>query len=194
MTKHVVIIQGHPDGEHRHFDHALAAAYAEGALDGGHQVRSIDVGKLDVPFLRSKDEWEQATPTEALGEAQRAIDWADHVVIVYPLWLGSMPARLKAFLEQILRPGFAFTKGRLGWWRRRLKGRSARIVVTMGMPATLYRWYFRAHGLKTLERNILGFCGIGPVASSVIGMVESPRSGGRERWLARMRTLGFHAR
>jgi hypothetical protein len=27
----------------------------------------------------------------------------------------------------------------------------------MGMPAAVYRWFYRAHSLKSLERNILGF-------------------------------------
>ena len=72
---------------------------------------------------------------------------------------------LKAFLEQALRPGFAFDESsRMP--RKLLKGRSARIVVTMGMPAFVYRWYFGAHGLRSLERNILGFCGIRPIRAS----------------------------
>ena len=31
----------------------------------------------------------------------------EHLVIVFPLWLGDMPAVLKGFFEQVLRPGFA---------------------------------------------------------------------------------------
>jgi putative NADPH-quinone reductase len=81
-------------------------------------------------------------------------------VIVYPLWLGTMPALLKGFLEQAFRPGFAFDTKPKGLWNRRLKGGSARIVVTMGMPAFFYRVYYRAHSLKSLKRNILEFCGI----------------------------------
>jgi putative NADPH-quinone reductase len=71
------------------------------------------------------------------------VAWADHLVIIYPLWLGSMPGMLKSFFEQLLRPGFAFAPaaGR-GMPRKLLKGRSARIIVTMGMPALFYRWYF----------------------------------------------------
>ena len=73
---------------------------------------------------------------------------------------------------------------------KRLTGRSARVVVTMGMPAFVYRWFYRAHCLKNLERNVLKFCGIAPVRSSLIGMVEGSDGRRRTRWLVRMRKLG----
>ena len=64
-------------------------------------------------------------------------------------------------------------------WKRLLTGKTARIVVTMGMPAFVYRWYFGGHSLKSLERNILRFVGIRPVRESLIGMVEGSDAGGR---------------
>jgi len=75
-----------------------------------------------------------------------------------------------------------------------LKGRSARIVVTMGMPALVYRWYFRAHSLKALERNILGFVGIAPVHETLIGMVEGMDDVQRAQWLRRFEAMGREAR
>ena len=109
---------------------------------------------------------------------------------MYPLWLGAMPALLKAFLEQVMRPGFAVGKIRSASWKKMLAGRSARIVVTMGMPALIYRWFFRAHSLRSLERNILGFVGIGPVKETLIGSVETCGNPEREKWLERLRALG----
>jgi putative NADPH-quinone reductase len=83
-----------------------------------------------------------------------------------------MPALLKAFLEQVARPGFAFERGtRNPFEAKRLKGRSARVVVTMGMPALVYRWVYRAHSVRSLERNILGFVGFAPVHETLIGSV-----------------------
>src|SRR5579862_4769919 len=106
-----------------------------------------------------------------------------------------MPALLKGFFEQTLRPGFAFAEsGGHGLPKRLLSGRSSRIIVTMGMPALFYRWYFRAHSLKSLERNILGFCGVRPVRACVVGMVESMSQARRGNWLARVQKLGQEAR
>ena len=59
--------------------------------------------------------------------------------------------------------------------KKLLGGRSARLVVTMGMPALVYRWYFRAHSIKALERNILGFVGIAPIDETLIGSIEEHR-------------------
>jgi putative NADPH-quinone reductase len=172
MGRRILLIQGHPDATRAHLCHALADAYAEGAREAGHAVRTVDVARLDVPVLRSAEDWEHGTLPAGLADAQAAIEWAEHLVVLFPLWLGDMPALLKAFLEQVLRPGFAFERGaRNPFTAKRLGGRSARIVVTMGMPALVYRWVFRAHSVKSLERNILGFAGIGPVRETLIGGV-----------------------
>jgi len=71
-----------------------------------------------------------------------------------------------------------------------LAGRSARLVVTMGMPALLYRWWYFAHGLKGLERNILGFVGIKPVRETLFGMVGAASETKRRAWLKQMHGLG----
>lgn len=191
----VVLIQGHPDPAGGRFCHALAAAYAEGVRAGGHELRRVEVAQLDFPLLRSKADWDSGSVPSGVEQAQADIHWARHIVILYPMWLGEMPALLKGFLEQALRPGFAISSVEGGrQWTRLLTGRSARIVVTMGMPAFAYRWFYRAHGLKSLKRNILGFCGIGPLRDTLIGTVEGCGAAARERWLERMRVLGREAR
>ena len=189
----VTIIQGHPDPAPGHFGPALAEAYAEGAEQAGHAVRRVEVAQLQFPLLRSQQEFEHGQMPETLEAARDAVAWAEHPVIVYPLWLGTMPALLKGLFEQVFRPGFAFEYGEGGRWQRGLKGRSARVIVTMGMPAFIYRWYFRAHSLRSLERNILSFVGIRPVRSTIVGLVAALGEDKRARWLERLRGLGARA-
>ncbi len=191
VQRRILIIQGHPDPAGRHFGHALADAYAEGAAAAGHAVRRTEVALLDFPLLRSQQEWQQGTLPPGLAEAQADIAWAHHLVLFFPLWLGDMPALLKGFLEQVARPGFAFEAPATNPFAAKgLKGRSARVVVTMGMPAAVYRWFFRAHSVKSLERNILGFVGIAPIHETLIGTVEGPEPKDRARWLVKLRKLG----
>lgn len=191
-SKRILVIQGHPDTSEPHLCHALAASYSAGAEEAGHIVRHINVAELDFPLLRSQKDWQKAGVPASLKPAQDDIGWAEHIVFFFPLWLGDMPALLKAFLEQVARPGFAFTyeEGGNPWGKKALTGRSARVVVTMGMPALIYRWYFRAHSVKSLERNILGFVGIAPVHKTLIGMTGDMKAASVKKWQDRLRQLG----
>jgi len=191
MGKRILLIQGHPDLSQDHLCHTLADAYATGAIDAGHELRYTTVAQLDFPLLRSQLEWEQGEVPQALRRVQDDIFWSQHMVMFFPLWLGDMPALLKGFLEQVARPGFAFAGDRMSpLGKKPLAGRSARVVVTMGMPAMLYRLYFRAHSVKSLRRNILWFVGIKPVHETLIGMVANADAGTVSGWVGKMEELG----
>jgi putative NADPH-quinone reductase len=153
-------------------------------------VRRLDVGTLAFAFLRSQKEFEADAAPPDIAAAQDCLRWANHVVVIFPLWLGDMPAMLKAFFEHVLRPGFAFHYRPSGFPERLLVGRSARIIVTMGMPAAVYRWFFRAHGLKNLKRNILRFVGISPVRDTIVGSVARLDKHSIARRLEQVKELG----
>lgn len=197
-ARRILLINGHPDTETRHLNHLLVDAYAEGAEAQGHAVRRVVVAGLDFPLLRSPQDWQHGQLPASLQAAQDGIAWAQHVVLFFPLWLGDMPALLKGFLEQVARPDFAFKKvagqeNSNPFGQKGLSGRSARVVVTMGMPALVYRWYFRAHSLKSLERNILGFVGFAPIHETLVGGVDQLGEPGVAQWQARLRKLGRQA-
>ncbi|ESR23397.1 NAD(P)H-dependent oxidoreductase [Lutibaculum baratangense] len=195
MIRRILVIDGHPDPDLDHLDHALADAYRAGAEAAGHEVRLIRVGELDVPLLRRASDFEHGAVPPGLQPAVDALLWCDHLVVVFPLWLGMVPAALKGLLEQMARPGVAFAYTKRGP-QAGLKGRSARIVVTMGMPAILYRLWFRAHGTRALERNVLRFVGIRPVRTTMFGMVEAGGRGRKRKWkwLEKMERLGRRGR
>jgi putative NADPH-quinone reductase len=190
----ITLIQGHPDPAGGHLCNALAAAYRRGAEQAGFEVHAIEVARLDFPLIRNKDDFEHGERPACIREAQAKIQASGHLVLVYPLWLGTLPALLKGFLEQVFRYDFAFEPQDGGRFDRKLIGRSARIVVTMGMPALAYRWFYGAHSLKGIERNILKFAGIRPVRESLFGMVENVDAGKRARWLEQMERLGRDGR
>jgi putative NADPH-quinone reductase len=193
-ARRILLIEGPPDAGARHLNHVLAGAYADGAEAGGHTVRRVVVAELDFPLLRSAQDWEHGSLPPALQGAQDDLAWAQHVVLFFPLWLGDMPALLKGFLEQVARPGFAFKKeGNNPFGHKGLSGRSARVVVTMGMPALVYRWYFRAHSLKSLERNILGFVGFAPIRETLVGTVDKLGEADVVQLEASLRKLGQRA-
>lgn len=190
MKKRILVIQGHPSRDQSHLGHALAAAYREAAVAAGHEVRQADVALLEFPLLREAVDWSKGTTPAALQPAQADITWAEHLVVIFPLWTGTVPALTKAFFEQVARPGIAFNprpngKGLAPAW----KGKSARVVVTLGMPAFYYRLVHGAIGVRAFNRDLLGMVGIKPTRTTYIGSVGSKTFDGK-RWLECMRALG----
>jgi putative NADPH-quinone reductase len=195
VTKSVCIINGHPDPAKGHFVEALADAYAEGAGNGDHMVSRIDIARLPVAFLRNAAEFGQP-PSGPIAAERAKIAAADHVVLIYPLWMGSMPAIDKAFLEQVSRGNFMIeASGDANQWpAKKMTGKSARLIVTMGMPGLAYRLIFGAHSVKAVEQGILRMVGFKPVRHTIFGMIDAAGAAGRARMMARVRALGQQAR
>jgi putative NADPH-quinone reductase len=191
MAKRILVINGHPDHRHHHLCTAFAEAYIEGASGAGHEIRRIDLAGFQFPMLQSQSEFENGDLPEELDVAVENILWAEHLVFVFPLWLGTMPALVKAFLEQVMRPGIAFEYGAGGMSTKALlKGRTARLIVTMGMPSFVYRLWFMNHGIAALRRGILNFVGIKPVRDSLFGMVGNAGESKCRKWLKQVKQLG----
>jgi putative NADPH-quinone reductase len=108
----------------------------------------IEVAHLDFPILRTREEFETDHLPEGSVDAQRAIVSVQHLVMIFPLWHGTMPALLKAVIEQVMRPGSPSSTASTASRRGYFAGRPAWLVVTMGMSALIYRWYCRAHGVR----------------------------------------------
>jgi putative NADPH-quinone reductase len=193
MAQKILIIDGHPDPARAHFCHALADAYVDGAMSAGKETRMITVAELPLEVLRTAVEFSEAPKSAHIVSAQADIAWADHLVLVFPLWLGGAPAVLRAFLEQVARGNFfAATEG--PGIRSKFKGKSARLIVTMGMPAIVYRLFFHAHGVRNIMSGVLGFAGFGPVRATMYGAIESVNARTQSARLGEVRMLGREAR
>jgi len=192
MSKRILVILGHPANDS--FCGVLAQSYIQGASASGNEVRLISLGSLAFdPVLH--DGYTKIQDLEPdLLQAQSAITWAQHIVFVYPIWWGAMPALLKGFIDRTFIPGFAF-KYRDGspFWDRLLKGRSAHLLVTMDAPPWYFRWVTRMPGHNQMKRSILGFCGIKPVAISDFGPVKNSSQQQRENWLSKVNAYGRQA-
>jgi putative NADPH-quinone reductase len=193
MTR-ILIVNGHPDPRPATFCAALAAAYAAGAAAGGHEVRRIDIGTLDLPIIHNAAEFGAPASHPAALAAQQDITWCQHLVIVHPLWLGSQPAMLKLFFEQVFRYGFAIPRESKGFPKGLLEGRTARTVVTMGMPGFIYRWMFGAFAVRAIERSLLKLSGIRPLGRTLIGGAAGFTPAQTAAHFKTMDTLGRRAR
>jgi putative NADPH-quinone reductase len=195
MKNRILIIDGHPDPKGPHFVHELADFYRQGAKEGGHEVKVLRVGALRFPLLKSSNAYMKGKVPASILAAQKLIRWSDHVVLMYPLWLGTMPAKLKGFIEQLLRPGFAFEKRGAGQHPQRLlKGRSARIVVTRGMPELFDEVDRSPRSIRNVAGEVLSICGVRPVRISVIEGSETLTDVERDKVHYDMRRLGAIAK
>ncbi|GIV33847.1 MAG: hypothetical protein KatS3mg031_1382 [Chitinophagales bacterium] len=135
--KKILIINDHPDKESYGF--ALAGAYKKGAMLSGAHLKEIIIRELHFnPNLQFG--YRKRTALEPdLIEAQEKIKWAEHLVFIYPVWWGSVPAIMKGFVDRVFLPGFAFKRRENSmYWDKLLKNKSARIISTLDQPA----WYY----------------------------------------------------
>ncbi len=189
MSKRILVILGH------HSTNSLCGAFAESYIQGanasGHEVRFMSVGQISFdPWLRNGYESIQALEPD-LVKAQNDIIWAQHIVFIYPIWWGAMPALLKGFIDRTFLPGFAFNfKDGSSLWDQLLTGRSAHLLVPMDTPPWYYRWVMRMPGHNLMKRAILGFCGIKPVAVSSFGPVKDSSPEKRQKWLEQVNKFG----
>lgn len=180
----VLLVLGHPRVDS--FCGALADQFARGARQAGVNLRRIDLARLtferDVTAESPADQ-----PLEPdLIAAQRQLRWADHLVVVYPNWWGTMPALLKAFFDRVLIPGFAFSfyeEGEGAGHERLLSDMTAELVVTMDMPRWVYRLIYRRPGFNAIRKNTLGFVGIRTTRTTSFGPVRESTHQQRQEWL-----------
>jgi len=143
--KKILVILGHPDNTS--FCHSLAQAYVSGAKESGLEVREIKLGELkfDPVLWNGYQKIQELEPD--LVEAQKLIQWSNHLVFIYPNWWGAMPALMKGFFDRAFLPGFAFKyRENSSLWDKLLLGRTAHLMITMDTPAWYYRWIFRRPG------------------------------------------------
>lgn len=191
--KKIVVITGHPDPDS--FCSALSQAYINSARGQAAEIRHIDLSKLSFG-LNLKYGYRQRTELEdELQEAQRSIAWADHLVLIYPTWWGTMPAVLKGFFDRVFLPGFAYKyRQNSKLWDKLLKGKTARLIVTMDTPSWFNRLVYQQAGHIVMKRNILQFCGVKPVRITQFCGVAYTDKAKRELWLQRVSKLGSQLR
>lgn len=189
MANKILVLLAHPQS--KSYCAALGQAYIDGARAAGAEVRQINLADLHFNPI-SVGSPDKPVELEAdLRKAQEDIRWAEHLVFIYPILWGTLPALLKGFIERVLTPGFAVNFHKDSpLWDKLLKGRSARLIVTLNTPPLLYRLLFRRAGHITMKRSILEFCGIAPVRITDIGPMKNASAQQREKWIREVQALG----
>ena len=187
--KNILIVNGHPDKES--YNYALSKAYIKGAAESKAIVKSINLFDLEFnPNLQYG--YRKRTELEPdLIDAQEKLKWANHIVWIYPVWWGSVPALMKGFLDRVLLPDFAFKK-REGsiWWDKFFTGKSSRIICTLDQPPWYYKFVNSCPSHNAMKKLTLKFIGVKSVKITTIGPLRLSSDNFRKKWLLKIEKLG----
>ncbi|WP_415327024.1 NAD(P)H-dependent oxidoreductase [Chryseobacterium sp. MMS23-Vi53] len=189
--KNILLILGHPSKNS--FNNALLDAYRKGAESEGATVKTIYISDLDfdVNLSDGYKNGETMTLEDDLIKSQKLIKWADHVVIAFPNWWGSMPAITKGFIDRIFLPDFAFKhhSGKI-FPEKLLKGKSLRLLVTMDTPKWWFYLIYRASLYQILKKIVFGYVGFDPIKFSTFGFMRKSTDKQRQNWIKKVMDLG----
>lgn len=187
--KKILIINGHPDNQS--FCFGLSEAYKKGLSKTDAEIAEINIRELNFnPNLQFG--YRKRTELEPdLIEAQKKLKWADHIVWIYPVWWGSIPAIMKGFLDRVLLPGFAFKKRENSvWWDKYFTGKTSRLICTMDQPTWYYRLIYKSPSHNAMKKLTLNFIGIKSVKITSIGPLRLSKDEFRQKWLSKIEKLG----
>ena len=95
--------------------------------------------------------------------------------------------------DRVFVPGFAFKyRKNSSFWDKLLKGKTARLIVTMDTPKWYYWLINKNAGHHAMRIGVLEFCGIKPVKISVFSGIKSSDTAKRKKWLKEVMDLGEH--
>lgn len=180
------------------FSHALAEAYASAATQAGSEVRMIDLAQIRFPAVpenlnqvrvRGADQMDELDP--AISQMVKDMDWADHFTFIYPVWWGTYPVALKAFIDRVFLSGVAFKYGKTGTkWEKLWSGKTARLIFTMDAPTWWYKLFYRAPSENSLRWATLWYVGVKTTGITRFTPIRFSTPEIRTKWLAKAASLG----
>lgn len=190
MTKQIAVVIGHPFA--KSFNHVLADRYANYARGEGAEVRVIDLATQEFrerpskqDDLRVLNEADVADYGPEITEMVETLQWADHIAFFHPVWWGTYPAALKAFIDRTFLDGIAFIYAKkYADQIKRFQGKTARIFYTMNAPSIWYWFKFGRAGLRSLRDAVLGYCGVKTLGAHAFTRVRYSTPDTREYWLS----------
>ncbi len=190
--KKIFILLGHPDKSG--ICGSFADVYEKSAREAGHEVTRMNLGEMQFDPVLHKGYRAMQELEPDLKTFQERITWADHFVIVFPVWWLGMPALLKGLFDRAWLPGSAFryiktkTGKRTIFWHRLFRGKTARILMTSGTSTFIER-IMPGNVNSQLRWGILWFAGF-KVKTDWFGSAENVPEGRKARWFKRIEARG----
>ncbi|UHA73990.1 NAD(P)H-dependent oxidoreductase [Paenibacillus sp. 481] len=133
-----LVLYAHPNPQS--FNHAILETVTNKLKANGHEVEVRDLYAMNYnPVLTGNDfeGYASGNLPEDIATEQKWVTWADHIIVIYPVWWTGLPAILKGYFDRVFSHGFAYRYTATGI-DKLLSGRSATLFTTQGNAAELY--------------------------------------------------------
>ncbi len=186
-----LIIYNHPhEGS---FCSAIRDAVISGLDIGGHEYKVINLDKDGFdPVMREKDlkafveggrdskMWPEGVDSLVMNYVQK-MQWAERIVMIFPIWWMSTPAMTKGFIDKVIFPGMVYKmeSGKLVSMLSKLK--QVVIISTMNTPAAIYESNFGNSLEGSLIKGTFNQIGIHDIRWISLNMVK--QVGDEKRWV-----------
>ncbi|MEC1456620.1 NAD(P)H-dependent oxidoreductase [Bacillus haynesii] len=180
------VIYAHPNPNS--FNGAILNQVIKALEDGKHSYDVIDLYKDRFDPILLFDEKKRRSDMKhdpETAEYRRIVKNADHLIFIYPLWWGGMPAMMKGFIDRVFAAGEAYTyQGKLP--KGLLKARTASVYYTADAPSWYLRFWRRDADWVTVKDVMLKFCGVRRVRRLLFAGVKDSSEEKRTQWLDRV--------
>ena len=170
----ILIIYTYPN--HQSFNSAILKVVQQN-LSKDHNVKTLDLYEEQFdPVLRFDDTHKRRdlSTVPDMEKYRNLITWADHIIFIYPIWWGGMPAVLKGFVDRVFVKGFAYDYSDNPIPQALLKGRTGWVITTHDTVGFFARLFMQDYG-RVLARHILRMVGIKPVQQSQLAYVRGSK-------------------
>ncbi|MEC1507236.1 NAD(P)H-dependent oxidoreductase [Bacillus haynesii] len=180
------VIYAHPNPNS--FNGAILNQVIKALEEGKHSYDVIDLYKDRFDPVLLFDEKKRRSDMKhdpETAEYRRIVKNADHLIFIYPLWWGGMPAIMKGFIDRVFAAGEAYTyQGKLP--KGLLKARTASVYYTADAPSWYLRFWRRDADWVTVKDVMLKFCGVRRVRRLLFAGVKDSSEEKRTQWLDRV--------
>jgi putative NADPH-quinone reductase len=152
----ILIVIDHPWP--KSFNHGILKRVVEAVGKAGNEPDVLDLHRDGFNPVMSQKELSAysrgAFLDSRVGDYQKRIEIAGHLVFIFPVWWEVMPAMLKGFFDKVFLPDWAFNERDASPRLSHISG--ATVITTMGAPRIVH-----TSVEPVLCRGILKFSGVG---------------------------------
>lgn len=154
MKTNILMIYAYPN--HKSLNNEIFQRVKKGFEEREVKVEVLDLYEENFDPVLIFNEELRRRDLQYRGDMKKyrdQITWADHVVFLYPIWWGGMPAILKGYFDKVFTTGFSYNfKGLLP--EGKLKGKTATIITTDDTPPLFRILALKDYG-NVLKNQIL---------------------------------------